>query len=70
MTAAERKVLLMHDPPVVDTHSSSTSSSGDSVYDFLLTLQCPVVLVLSDVSGRDDFFHAVERCLPRHIRAR
>ncbi len=69
------KILLIHDPPAMNTHNSSNQSAAqraenDALYDFILSMNCPVVLIISSVGGRDDFHHAAERCLPGHVRNR
>jgi len=66
-TTFQRKILLLKDPPTYDTH---TNPKHSNLYNFLLTVQCPVVMVLSDVSGRDDYSYAVDRCLPATVKQR
>jgi hypothetical protein len=60
---------LLRDPPAHDGNYSN-SDRLQNMYNFILSFQCPVVMVLSDVSGRDDMQYATDRCLPRHIRQR
>ncbi len=72
-----KRVVLLHEPPTStfssdrtklgNFSSSSSSSSSNSAYDFILSLGCPVVMVVSSAAGRED--HA-ERFLPPHIRHR
>ena len=47
-----------------------SSKKTHELYNFILTAQCPVVMLLSDVGGRDDFQFASERCLPRSVKER
>lgn len=70
----QRKVILLRDPPGYDSSSGGYSGANSerlqSMYNFILSFQCPVVMVLSDVSGRDDLQYVTDRCLPRHVRQR
>jgi hypothetical protein len=65
----QKKIILLRDPPAHDDNYSN-SDRLQNMYNFILSFQCPVVMVLSDVSGRDDMQYATDRCLPRHIRQR
>lgn len=73
-----RKIILLMDPPSYDAHDNTSSRSYNTeyaerlqnMYNFILSFQCPVVMILSDVSGRDDFQFAAERCLPQRIKQR
>lgn len=71
-----KKIILLRDPPAYDGGDSSRGYSSEyaeriqNMYNFILSFQCPVVMILSDVSGRDDFQFAAERCLPQRIRQR
>jgi hypothetical protein len=64
-----KKIILLRDPPAHDGNYSN-SDRLQNMYNFILSFQCPVVMVLSDVSGRDDMQYATDRCLPRHVRQR
>ena len=76
-TQAAKKIILLKDPPSYEVTDSSRAYGNtayaerlQNIYAFILSFQCPVVMVLSDVSGRDDFQYAAERCLPQHIKQR
>eukprot|EP01034_Spumella_vulgaris_P032671 gene32671-40313_t len=49
-----------------NAQSSAQQKENDALYDFILSMNCPVIMVISSVGGRDDFHHAAERCLPSH----
>ena len=72
------RIVLVHDPPQVTFSSSSSSSAtsqnhknhtdSEALYSFLLHMGCPVIFIVSDVTGRDEYHYAAERCLPSSIR--
>ena len=70
-----RKVIIIHDPPILDGGTGlglggARTSTGEELFEFICSMNCPVVMIVSDVSGRDDFHYAVEKCLPRAIKRR
>ena len=73
ITSFQRKIIVIRDPPGI-INSSDYSSGGNSrvqgMYEFILSCPCPVVLVLSSVSGRDDVQYTVDRCLPYSVKQR
>jgi hypothetical protein len=67
----QRKIILLKDPPGYEQGGSESQRQRlREMYAFVLAFQCPVVMVRSDVSGRDDFQFAADGSLPYHIRQR
>jgi hypothetical protein len=80
------RIILMHDPPhlmmqgMITSSSSSSSdwsrnggaaaASTEALGMLIASFRDPVVIIVSDVSGKDDFFFASERCLPPTVRDR
>jgi hypothetical protein len=65
----QRKIILLKDPPGYEQGGNESQRQRlREMYTFVLSFQCPVVMVRSDVSGRDDFQFAAEGCLPYYIR--
>lgn len=67
-----RKILLIKDPPTYDNIDGVNKNSAkmQQLYNFILSVQCPVIMILSNISGRDDLMFATDRCLPRSVRER
>lgn len=68
-----RRVIVLNDPPLVDDRYDRNTlrtriDVQDSVLEFITAVQCPVVIVLSQVSGRDDVQHMLDRCIPQKIK--
>ena len=84
--ATPRIILMHDPPHLLmqgmNTSSSSSSSSSsdwsrhgpsaspDALGMLIASFRDPVVIIVSDVSGKDDFFFASERCLPPTVRDR
>lgn len=64
---SQRTIVLIHDPPASITTSYDSAASAD---DYLFQFNCPVVLVYSDLTGREDFHYNVDRTFPPQLQAR
>lgn len=65
----KKKIILLHDPPIYND-SQNGSSNRQNVFDFLLSCQCPVIMIISNITAKDDYHYTVERCLPQSIKQR
>lgn len=74
-------IVLVHDPASlaprlkVDVEGDEgqfrdTERDKDGIVPILQRFRHPVVLVVSDVSGRDDMHFAVDSIVPKHLRSR
>ena len=73
---AFRRIILIHDPPhllVDQAHSQPHASSNyakqqQRLGELLTSFTDPVVLIVSDVGGKDDVMYAKKRCLPTSVQ--
>ena len=83
ITNITSRILLVHDPPVsgnknisngIDDNSRAYNDYYENTNDYELrrTLLCnfnmPVVMILSDISGKDDMDYNVTKIIPHDIR--
>ncbi|CAE7445296.1 unnamed protein product, partial [Symbiodinium microadriaticum] len=69
-------VILVHDPAALITMTRERGDNGgslsygkDGVAPVLSVLRHPAVLIVSDVTGRDDMPFVVDSLIPKHLRA-
>jgi hypothetical protein len=76
-------IVLVHDPASLATRAKAVDREGEEIGQFrdndrdkdglvpvLQRFRHPVVLVVSDVSGKDDMHFAVDTIVPKHLRNR
>lgn len=69
------KILLVRDIPVSSTYgnngwSDQGNSSGTDLVEILFGSELPVVVIVSEVSGRDDMDFSVSEIVPPTLRNR
>lgn len=72
------QIVLIHDPPILFTHSRGNNSSGGSQQEvaidsellgrIILSFDVPVVIVLSDLAGKEEVNFAVDKCIAHTYR--
>lgn len=73
---AFRRIILIHDPPNLLADQAHGQSYASSHYakqqqrlgELLTSFSDPVVLIVSDVGGKDDVMYAKKRCLPASVQ--
>jgi hypothetical protein len=63
----ERRVILIHDPSSLNT-SNSENKEPAGIAKYLTTFRDPVVLIISDIAGKDDCYHEIEQVIPKPYR--
>ena len=73
----KKKIVLIQDPPFQYLkHSGGSSSAEDgalkeaAMFEYIASFDCPVILIVSGLSGQDDVSFAVDRCIPQSLRGR
>ena len=77
----KKKIVLIQDPPFQYMKHGSVGGSGGStaeesavkeaaMFDYIASFDCPVVMIVSGLSGQDDVSFAVEKCIPHSLRSR
>eukprot|EP01036_Dinobryon_divergens_P026125 gene26125-34736_t len=79
----KKKLVLIQDPPFqymkhgsIGGGSSGSSTAEESavkeaaMFDYIASFDCPVVMIVSGLSGQDDVSFAVEKCIPHSLRSR
>ena len=73
----KKKLVLIQDPPFQYMKQSSGGSSSNmdavkeaAMFEYIASFDCPVVMIVSGLSGQDDVSFAVEKCIPHSLRSR
>ena len=75
---SKKKLVLIHDPPFQYMKHSVGGSGGTAesagkeaaMFEYIASFDCPVVMIVSALSGQDDAPFAVEKCIPHSVRSR
>eukprot|EP01041_Mallomonas_annulata_P006481 gene6481-13084_t len=73
------RILLMRDPPTMrpqhinsDTNTNGghdNSTAGSDLMETLCMSQLPIVMIISDVSGRDDLAYSLQEIIPNRVQS-
>jgi hypothetical protein len=68
----QRRVVLIHDPTslTASQENASSSSSSEGIVSALISFRDPVVLIVSDVVGKDDCYHEIQQIIPKQEQQR
>jgi hypothetical protein len=64
-TTTNRKIVLIHDPSFL---SAKGNRSGAELQELLLSFRLPVIIIVSDVSGKDDEKYNLDKFISQSIR--
>lgn len=72
---SKKKLVLIHDPPFQYMKHSlggggGTTEKEAAMFEYIASFDCPVVMIVSALSGQDDVSFAVEKCIPHSVRSR
>ena len=62
----ERRVILIHDPTSLNKTAENKASGG--LANYLTSFRDPVVLIISDIAGKDDCYHEIEQVIPKQFQ--
>jgi hypothetical protein len=59
-------VILIHDPTSLNKASENKAPAG--IANYLSSFRDPVVLIISDIAGKDDCYHEIEQVIPNQFQ--
>ena len=71
---AKRKLVLIQDPPFQHLRQGGDRDMDKEkeslLFEYMASFGCPVILILSGISGHGDIHYAAEKIVPQSIRSR
>jgi len=75
LTKNGRKLIVIQDPPFQNRIRSNMNNESNrekehALFDYLLSFDCPVIMILSGLNGQDDMNYLLDKCIPPNVRNR